>query len=160
MNAPGPGRLLAVDLGLRMGLALLDGAGRPVWLRSKHLGALASLRRAAHSILRDLPELELLVLEGGGPAADIWAREAARREVRVRVVSAQDWRPDVLAPSQQRDARSAKAAAAVLARRALERAGLPRPRTLTSDAAEALLLGLWAAREAGWGGPPTWAAAP
>jgi hypothetical protein len=137
---------LAVDLGLRMGLALLDGAGRPVWLRSKHLGTLSALRRAAHSILRENPELDLLVLEGGGSAADIWAGEAAKAGIRVRVVSAQDWRPDLLTPSQQRDARSAKAAADTLARQALAAAGLPRPRTLTSDAAEALLLGLWAAQ--------------
>ncbi len=144
MNGPGPGRLLAVDLGLRTGLALIDGQGRPVWLRSKHLGAMAALRRAAHSILRELPELDLLVLEGGGPAADIWVNEAAKAGIRVRVVSAQDWRPHVLAPSRQRDAKAAKAAAGVLARQALAEAGLPR-KTLTSDAAEALLLGLWAA---------------
>ena len=144
MNGPGPGRLLAVDLGLRMGLALMDGAGRPVWLRSKHLGTMAALRRAAHSILRELPELDWLVLEGGGPAADIWVNEAAKAGIRVQVVSAQDWRPDVLTSSQQRDAKSAKAAADVLARQALAEAGLPR-KTLTSDAAEALLLGLWAA---------------
>lgn len=145
MNEPGPGRLLAVDLGLRMGLALVDGAGRPVWLRSKHLGSMAALRRAAHAILKELPGLDLLVLEGGGPAADIWAGEAAKAGIRVRVVSAQDWRPHVLTPSQQRDAKSAKAAADVLARQALAQAGLPR-KALTSDAAEALLLGLWAAR--------------
>jgi len=34
--------------------------------------------------------------------------------------------------------------------RLLAEAGLPR-KTLTSDAAEALLLGLWAAMQAGWG---------
>ena len=72
--------------------------------------------------------------------------------IRVRVVSAQDWRPHVLTPSQQRDARSAKAAAGVLARQALAAAGLTR-RTLTSDAAEALLLGLWAAKQEGWVAP-------
>jgi len=149
VTAPGPGRLLAVDLGLRMGMALLDGAGRPVWLRSKHLGTLAALRRAAHAVLRENPELDLVVLEGGGPAADIWAREADKAGVRVRVVNAQDWRPDVLTPSQQQDAKSAKAAAATLARSALARAGLPH-KTLTTDAAEALLLGLWAARQEGW----------
>lgn len=149
MKEPGPGRLLAVDLGLRMGLALLDGQGRPVWLRSKHLGTLSALRRAAHAILRELPELDLLVLEGGGPAADIWVNEAAKAGIRVRVVSAQDWRPDVLTLSQQRDARTAKAAADVLARQALADAGLAR-KTLTSDAAEALLLGLWAAQQAGY----------
>ena len=150
MNPAGPGRLLAVDLGLRMGLALVDAAGRPVWLRSKHLGSMAALRRAAHAILRELPDLDLLVLEGGGQAADIWVAEAAKAGVPVRVVSAHDWRPDVLTPSQQRDAKSAKAAADTLARQALAQAGLPR-KTLTSDAAEALLLGLRAARQ-GWGG--------
>ncbi|HEX2081336.1 MAG TPA: hypothetical protein VHG08_26770 [Longimicrobium sp.] len=72
------GSLLAVDLGLRTGLALYGGDGRLRWYRSQNFGTAARLRRAVHGTLRELPEVRWLVIEGGGNLAEIWTREAER----------------------------------------------------------------------------------
>src|SRR4051812_27112729 len=72
--------LLAVDLGLRTGLALYSSDGRLRWYRSQHYGKRASLRRGVHGLFDAEPDVTLLVLEGGGPIAEIWVREAQRRE--------------------------------------------------------------------------------
>ncbi len=71
--------LLAVDLGLRTGLALYGQDGRLQWYRSHNFGTAARLRRAVRGLLDELPELTWLVLEGGGHLAEIWKREAERR---------------------------------------------------------------------------------
>ena len=63
--------LLAVDLGLRTGLALYGPTGRLRWYRSQHFASRASLRRGVHGLLDAEPDVGLLVLEGGGPIADI-----------------------------------------------------------------------------------------
>ena len=76
--------LLAEDLGLRTGLALYGPDGRLLWYRSQHYGTRTSLRRGAHSLLDACPDVSHLVLEGGGPIADIWGREAGRRGLSVR----------------------------------------------------------------------------
>jgi hypothetical protein len=59
--------LLAVDLGLRTGLALYGPDARLVWYRSQHFGSRASLRRGVHGLLDASPDVSHLVLEGGGP---------------------------------------------------------------------------------------------
>jgi len=84
--------LLAVDLGLRTGLALFGHDGRLQWYRSHNFGTAARLRRGVRGVLANLPHLACLVLEGGGTLADIWAREAARRGIPVRQISAEAWR--------------------------------------------------------------------
>jgi hypothetical protein len=63
--------LLAVDLGLRTGLALYGPGARLAWYRSPHYGTRASLRRGVHGLLDACPDVSRLVLEGGGPLADI-----------------------------------------------------------------------------------------
>lgn len=148
-------KLLAVDLGIKTGLALFN---RPVseqdiglkWYRSHNLGSSERLRRAVYSLLNSQPGVELLVLEGGGPLADIWQREAARREIRVLVTSAETWRYKLLLPRQQRSGASAKQNAEALARRVIEFSDAPNPTSLKHDAAEAILIGIWGMLEAGW----------
>jgi hypothetical protein len=71
--------LLAVDLGVRTGLALYGGDGRLLRYRSQNFGSAARLRRALPALLEAEPDLAWLVIEGGGPLADAWEREAARR---------------------------------------------------------------------------------
>jgi hypothetical protein len=66
-----PGSLIAVDLGLRTGLALYGRDGRPLWYRSRHDGTRAALGRGVHVLLDSIPDLSRMVLEGGGPIADI-----------------------------------------------------------------------------------------
>lgn len=142
--------LLAVDLGLRTGLALYGSDGRLQWYRSQNFGSNARLKRGAFGVLKDLAGVEHLVLEGGGRLADLWAKEGARRGLRVRVVDAHTWRQVLLYPRERRSGGEAKAAADTLARRVIAWSGASRPTSLRHDAAEAILVGLWGVLQTGW----------
>lgn len=142
--------LLAVDLGLRTGLALYGPDARLVWYRSQHYGTRTSLRRGVHGLLDACPDVNHLVLEGGGPIADIWVREAGRRDLSVRQIAAEEWRGRFFNPTDQRGRDRSKLTADVLARRIIEWSGAPRPTSLRHDAAEAILIGLWGVLEVGW----------
>ncbi len=142
--------LLAVDLGLRTGLALYADDGRLRWYRSHNLGKAARLRRAVPGLLEEPTDLVWLVLEGGGPLAEIWQREGRRRGLGVLTISAHDWRQRLLLPRQQRNGAQAKDSADTLARRVIDWSGAPKPTSLRHDAAEAILIGLWGVLEVGW----------
>jgi hypothetical protein len=142
--------LLAVDLGLRTGLALYGGEGRLVWYRSRHFGSPGQLRRRARALLDEAPDLDYLILEGGGPIAQIWEREGLRHGAQVRQISAEQWRSDLLYPRQHRNGDQAKQSADDLARRVIEWSGARRPTSLRHDAAEAILVGLWGVLDVGW----------
>ncbi len=147
--------LLAVDLGLKTGYALYGQDGRLHWYRSKNFGAAARLRRGVYGLLEGIPDLAWLVLEGGGRLAEIWEKEARRREIRVIRVSADEWRRVLLNPRERSNGRLAKQNAGELARRVIEERGAARPTSLRHDAAEAVLVGLWGLREVGWLPRPT-----
>jgi hypothetical protein len=142
--------LLAVDLGLRTGLALYGPDARLVWYRSQHFASRASLRRGVHGLFNACPDVSHLVLEGGGPIADVWVHEARRRGLTVRQIVAEDWRGRFFDPKDRRDRDRSKLTAEVLARRIIEWSGAPRPTSLRHDAAEAILIGLWGVLEVGW----------
>ena len=142
--------LLAVDLGLKTGLALYGCDGRLRWYRSHNFGAPARLRRAVRRLLDETPHLAWLVLEGGGELAEIWTREAERRHIAVRQISAEDWRERFLYPRQQRRGTVAKAHAVEMARRVIHWSQARRPTSLRDDAAEAILVGLWGVMAVGW----------
>jgi hypothetical protein len=142
--------LLAVDLGLRTGLALFDAESGLRWYRSQNFGTAARLRRGVPGVLAGVAGLERLVVEGGGPLAEIWEREAARRGIGVRRIAAEAWRRELLYPREQRSGSQAKGRADELARRVIEWSGATRPTSLRHDAAEAILIGLWGVLDAGW----------
>ena len=142
--------LLAVDLGLKTGLALYGRDGRLIWYRSKNFGTRARLRSGVHGLLSGIPDLGWLVLEGGGSLADIWEREAERRQLRMRRISAEDWRQRLLYPREQEKGFQAKSSAVEMARRVIEWSGASRPTSLRHDAAEAILVGLWGVLTVGW----------
>lgn len=142
--------LLAVDVGLRAGLALYNEAGRLQWYRSQNFGSAARLRRAAPSILADLPDLTYLVLEGGGSLAQVWENRALARDIELLRISAEDWRADLLLSREQRNSSRAKQHAADLARQVIDWSGASRPTSLRHDAAEAILIGLWGVLQIGW----------
>lgn len=142
--------LLAVDLGLRTGLALYAEDGRLLWYRSQNFGSSTRLRRAVHGLLNTLPELAWLVVEGGGNLAEIWEREAGKRGVATRRIAAERWREQLLLPREQRTGKQAKHSADDLARRVIAWSGAARPTSLRHDAAEAILIGLWGVLEAEW----------
>ena len=152
MTPTGPApALLAVDLGVRTGLALFGRDGRLVAYRSQNFGTRARLKRGAASLLDASPALERLVLEGGGDLAEVWAREGERRGLRVRTIGAEAWRRALLLPREQRSGEAAKAHADGLARAVIAWSGAPAPKgPLRHDAAEAVGVGLWGVVEAGW----------
>lgn len=143
------GSLLAVDLGLRTGLALYGADGRLRWYRSQNFGTAARLRRAVHGVLRELPEVRWLVLEGGGNLGEIWTKEAERIGIDVVRIAAERWREQLLYTREQRTGAEAKHHAGELARRVIDWSAAPRPTTLRHDAAEAVLVGLWGALHVG-----------
>jgi hypothetical protein len=142
--------ILAVDLGLKTGLALYGQDGRLRWYRSKNFGTTARLKRAVYGLLKEIPDLAMLVVEGGGGIAEIWEHEAHKRGIPVRRITAEDWRKELLYPREQRDGASAKENAGELAGRVISWSGLRRPTAPRHDAAEAILIGLWGVLELGW----------
>lgn len=144
------GALLAVDLGLKTGLALYGGDGRLRWYRSHNFGSIPRMRKAVYRVLEEIPELSHLVLEGDRRMAEIWEKEGARRGASSRLISAEVWRPGLLLPRQQRSGSAAKRHADAAARKIIEWSGAARPTSLRHDAAEAILIGMWGVVEAGW----------
>jgi len=142
--------LLAVDLGLRTGLALYGQDGRLIWYRSRNFGTATRLGRGVHELLGGLPELAWLVLEGGGRLAGTWEREAERRGIRMLRTSAEEWRAKLLLPRERRSGLRAKRFAGDLARQVIAWSGARRPTSLRHDAAEAILVGLWGVLAVGW----------
>ena len=142
--------LLAVDVGLKTGLALFGRDGRLRWYRSRKLDSPAGLKKIARALLEENLEIGWLVLEGGGALADIWKREARLRNIVLLHVCAEVWRKRLLYPREQRTGLAAKRNAGALARRIIEWSCAPRPTSLRSDAAESILIGTWGVLELGW----------
>ena len=142
--------LLAIDLGLKTGLALYNRNGRLVWYRSQNFGTTSRLKRAVKGLLDSMQNLSWLVMEGGGPLADIWEHEALYRQIPVLRTSAEDWRKLFLYPREQRNRARAKYSAGEKARKVIEWSGAPRPTALRHDTAEAILIGLWGVLNVGW----------
>jgi hypothetical protein len=142
--------LLAVDLGVRTGLAVYGGDGRLLRYRSQNFGSAARLRRALPALIEAERDLAWVVIEGGGPLGDAWMREASRHGLATLRISAEDWRRVLLYPREQRSGVQAKTTADGLARRVIEWSGAPRATSLRHDAAEAILIGFWAVLEVGW----------
>lgn len=142
--------LLAIDLGLRTGLALYGDDGRLRWYRSHNFGTAARLRKGVPSIMGDIEGLTWLVIEGGGELATPWLREAERRNLGVKQIGAETWRGTLLYAREQRSGLQAKHHADALARRVVVWSAAPRPTALRHDAAEAILIGLWGVIEVGW----------
>lgn len=142
--------LLAVDLGLTTGLALYDRCGKLRWYRSQNYGNMSRLRRAVHGLLGSIPDLELILLEGGGDIAALWEREASRRGVTVMRISAETWRRRILHPREQKSGTAAKNHSRNLARKIIEWSGVRFLKSLRHDTAEAILIGLWGALQMGW----------
>jgi hypothetical protein len=142
--------LLAVDLGLKTGLALYGAEGKLIWYRSHNFGTTDRLRRAAHGILNGIPELAAMVIEGGGNLAVVWEKEAAQRGILVRRIGSEVWRELFLLQRERRTGPEAKKHAGEVARRIIDWSGAARPASLRHDAAEAILIGLWGVLQLGW----------
>ena len=142
--------LLAVDLGLKTGLALCGDDGKLIWYRSHNYGTTERLRRGVSGIVAEVSDLACIVIEGGGNLATVWEKEAERRCITLCRVSAEAWRELFLFPREQRTGVDAKKHAGEIARQVIVWSGAPRPTSLRHDAAEAILIGLWGLVHMGW----------
>jgi hypothetical protein len=144
------GHLVAVDLGLRTGYAVYGADGRLRRHGSRHFANRSRLRAGASSLLREVDRLSILAVEGDRTLATAWRRHADRRGARTLPVAPEVWRARLLHPRERRDTRTAKQAAVALARVVIDELGDTAPTSLRHDAAEAVLVGMWALLEVGW----------
>jgi len=142
--------LLAVDLGLKTGLALYGNNGKHIWYRSHNYGTTERLRRGAFGIMDSIPDLTAIVIEGGGNLATVWEKEAERRGTSFCRVGAEVWRQLFLLPREQRTGIEAKRWAGHMARKIITWSHTVQPSSLRHDAAEAMRVGLWGVLHLGW----------
>jgi hypothetical protein len=142
--------LLAVDLGIRTGLACFRRDGRLDWYRSRNFGSRARLKRAAAAVLDEADPVSYVVIEGGGDLVVPWASECRRRSIEVLQLDAGLWRRELLLPREQRSGTDAKKNADTLARKIIEQSGAKRPTSLRHDVAEAICVGVWGMLQVGW----------
>ena len=145
-----PRSLLAIDLGLRLGVAVYGPDGRLERYRSQHYASRAKLKGAVYGIMSEAPGIEVLVLEGDRALGELFARLARKRGARVIWTDAHQWRRALMPPKDRRSGADAKQTADGLARAVIEWSGARRPTSLRHDAAEAILIGLWGAHHVGW----------
>ena len=143
-------KLLAVDLGIKTGLALFNRNCKLEWFRSKNFGNKAQLGRAVFNLLKEIDNLEYLVVEGGGQLFYIWEKEARRRGLEVIQIQANTWRKELLLVREQRTGQQAKSFAIKLAIEIINQRAEKKHISLNDDAAEAILSGYWALKEVKW----------
>jgi hypothetical protein len=152
--------LLAVDLGLRAGLALFGDDGRLICHRATHFPDRSRMRRALPNLMASHPNLDRVLAEGDAHLYAIWRHAAHRQGVGARRIQAEDWRRDLLG-QRSRQASQYKSDAIVVARQIIVWSGLKKPISLGHDAAEAICIGLWGVWQAGWiGALPTLTSTP
>ncbi len=147
--------LLAVDLGIRSGLAIYDRDARLVSYRSTNFGSRRRLKNAVYNVVRDAGPPSYLVTEGSRDLAEIWEKVATKQHAEPLRVAPETWRAELLDRSRRRSGDDAKEAADALARRIIEETGADRPTSLRHDAAEAIAIGWWACHHVGWRPPST-----
>lgn len=152
--------VLAVDLGLRCGLAwYVGGAGlslRLVRHRCTEFHTRSRLKAAVGGILREVPGLVAVVGEGDRSLWAFWEKAAASKGAESRLVTPEMWRAGLWGDRAPVAGKDAKA----LARKVAEgtgredglvvRFGQRGVTPMRTDAAEAVCIGYWAARERGW----------
>lgn len=142
--------LLAIDVGLKTGLAFYGEDGKLISYRSQNFGSRARLKKGAASLLRQHRGLTHLVIEGSGTLADVWKQAGVRADLRMHVLSAKVWREQLLFSREQRNGASAKHHSDAIARAIISWSGAPTPKgPLRHDTAEAICVGLWGVLEAG-----------
>ena len=142
--------LMAVDLGLRAGIALYDSRGRLLSYRSTNFGSMSRLKRGVTGLVKPQEELAWVVVEGDRRMGEVWEGAALHRGARFDWVSPEQWRQTLLIPRKRRTGLKAKAEAEVLAKKVIRWSELKGPTSLRHDAAEAILIGLWAVLTLGW----------
>jgi len=141
--------LLAIDLGVKAGLAMYSSGGKLLWYRSQNYGSKSRLKIAIPNLLAE-ENLRYLVIEGGGPLLKMWKQEVERKNIEIITTMADDWRKDILLNREQRSGKDAKQNAITYAHQVINHMAENRATSLTDDAAEAILIGLWGMMKVGW----------
>lgn len=139
--------ILAVDLGLRCGLALMDDSGRILRVHHTNFGTRSRLKSAVRGILRQWGPITHVIAEGDPSLGKYWRREAERTNAEYATVAPETWREDLLLSRDRRSGADAKAAAIVEATRILDESGLRPSTRLRDDTAEAILIATWYQRK-------------
>ncbi len=145
--------LLAIDLGLKTGLAYFSGDGRLQRYHAQHFANRSALKKQVYGTLRGYQPLSVLVTEGDQALAKIWQKLPEKWGAQTVHIQAQHWREELLL-FRERSYGGAKAKS-VAQQRALDviswsGADLPYRDELRHDAAEAILIGLWGVLQQGW----------
>lgn len=141
--APSGAIVLAIDVGLKAGLAWFTAEGELIRARSTRFPNRTVLKKALPAIWTEQQGVMQVVLEGQGEIADIFRKSAERASIPVQQFSAEQWREDMLLPRQQRSGKQAKANAETIAMQIARACGKPPKCAYDDDAAEAILFGLW-----------------
>lgn len=147
------GGLLAIDLGLRMGLARFDVQGRVCGYHAQHFASRAALKRQVYATLAPMRPLDAIIMEGDRALAAIWRKLPERKwGIPITLIQAHTWREALLLPRQREHGGSkAKQHAQDMAAELIAWSDAPLPTsTLRHDAAEAILIGAWACAQRGW----------
>lgn len=142
--------LLAIDLGIRAGFAWFAADGALGWFRSRNAGSVPRFRAMVRHEIHTCAALSHIYIEGGGPLATAAEKAASREVLIVQRIAAEQWRAELLPRVNLHEGRNAKTSAVRLARAVIDASALPQPKTLRHDAAEAILIGVWAVRSLGW----------
>lgn len=140
--------LLAVDLGLNTGWSVWDEEGRLRRFESRRFPTRSKLKAGIPTILRTLPELSHIVAEGDSKLAKLWF--GFYKDCETELVQAQDWRPDLFPLRDRRNGSIAKSHALELAAEVIKSDRVGPSSSLNHDTAEAILLGYWWVKLAGW----------
>lgn len=140
--------LLAVDLGLNTAWSVWDAEGHLCRFESRRFPNRTKLKSGVPTILRSLPEIEVIVAEGDSRLAKVWF--GFRKDWERELVQAQQWRPDVLHLRERRSGSAAKERATELATELIKSDRVGHAGKLNHDTAEAILLGYWAVLQRGW----------
>ena len=143
--------LLAVDLGLKTGLALYGEDGKLIWYRSHNFGTTERLRRGAHGILNGTSRT-------GGPGHRRGrqpGRGLGKRGRPARHPRPADWFRGLagavsLSRANGGAGRRPRNMPERWPRKIIDWSGAARPSSLRHDAAEAILIGLWGVLQFGW----------
>lgn len=142
--------LMAVDLGVRTGLAVFGSDGRLYWYRSQNFGTAARLRRAVPWILSLQDDLRYIVIEGGGPLLKIWESGLRHTSVELIRIMAEDWRNEIFYPKEHQNRRQSKANSVYYAMRAVHQLAVHRITPVDDNTADAILAGLYGMKLLGW----------
>lgn len=142
--------LLGVDLGLRTGLALYSDEGKLLFTRCRQLKSNRALKSAVHAWLKECDDLAFVFVEGDKRLGDIWQKEANKLRADTFRVAPETWRPHFFYPREMSDKHRAKEHAERYAALAIEKLAVQKPTSLRTDAAEAILIGLYGLKKVGW----------